>query len=108
MVRDRGVNVEASIQYHYPDPSTINPGEIKEAITPNSAESLLQYLALAYIHDKLVSIVNSSPMSEYKEVYIWPLSAQIPIAMKNCSKHESPKPLLDAMCQACGSDHEWV
>jgi hypothetical protein len=107
-VRDLGVNVYASIQYHYPDPSTINPVEVKKAITPNPAESILQYLALAYIHDKLVSIVESSPMSEYRDAYLWLLAAQIPIAMKNCSRHESPKPLLDALCQACGSDHERV
>ena len=47
-------------------------------------------------------------MSEYKEVYLWLLTAQIPIAMKNCSQHESPKPLLDALCEACGSDYERV
>jgi hypothetical protein len=34
--------------YHYPDPSTINLGGVKKATTPNPAESLLQYLALAY------------------------------------------------------------
>jgi hypothetical protein len=30
--------------------------------------------------------------------------------MKNCSRHESPKPLLDALCEACGSDYErtWI
>jgi hypothetical protein len=28
--------------------------------------------------------------------------------MKNCSKHETPKPLLDALCEACGSDYERV
>jgi len=107
-VRDLGVKVDASIQYHYPDPSTINPEEVKKAITPNPAESLLQYLDLAYIHDKLVSIVESSPMSEYRDAYLWLLAAQIPIAMKNCSQHESAKPLLDALCQACGSDYERV
>ena len=34
-VKDLGVNVEASIQYHYPDPSAINPEEIKKATTQN-------------------------------------------------------------------------
>jgi hypothetical protein len=91
-------------------PSTINPGEVKKAITPNPAESLLQYLTLAYIHDKLVSIVESSPMSEYRDAYLWLLATQIPVAMKNCSRHESPKSLLDALCEACGSDCEraWI
>jgi hypothetical protein len=30
--------------------------------------------------------------------------------MKNCSRHESAKPLLDALCEACGSDYErtWI
>jgi len=107
-VKDLGVNVEALIQYHYPDPSTINLEKVRRAITPNPAENLLQYLALAYIHDKLVSIVESSPMSEYRDAYLWLLTAQIPISMKNCSRHESPQPLLDALCQACGSDYERV
>jgi hypothetical protein len=109
-VKDLGVNVEASIQYHYPDPSTINPEEIKKAITPNPAENLLQYLALAHIHDKLLEAIDSTPMNQYREAYLWLLVAQIPIAMKNCSQHESPKPLLDALCEACGSDHErtWI
>ena len=66
-VKDLGVNVEASIQYHYPDPSAINPEEIKKAITPNPAESLLQYLTLAYIHDKLVEAIDSTPMNQYRE-----------------------------------------
>jgi hypothetical protein len=87
-VKDLGVNVEASIQYHYPDPSTINPEEIKETITPNPTENLLQYLTLAYTHDELVSIVELSPMSEYREVYLRLLAIQIPIAMKNCCQHE--------------------
>jgi hypothetical protein len=109
-VRDLGVEVEYSIQYHYPDPSTINPEEIKNAITPNPAESLLQYLALAYVHDRLSEVIDSTPMSEYRDVYLWLLAAQIPIAMKNCSQHESAKPLLDALCEACGSDweHVWI
>jgi len=109
-VKDLGVNVEASIQYHYPDPSTINLGEVKEAITPNPAESLIQYLALAYIHDKLLEAIDSTPMNQYREAYLWLLVAQIPIAMKNCSRHESPKPLLGALCEACGSDWEriWI
>jgi len=47
-------------------------------------------------------------MIEYKEVCLWLLARQIPIAMKNCSQHESPKPLLDALCEASGSDHERV
>jgi len=107
-VKDLGVTVEASIQYHYPDPSTINPEEIKKAITPNPAESLLQYLALAYIHDKLVEAIDSTPMNQYREAYLWLLSAQIPTSMRNCSRHESPKSLLDALCEACGSDWERV
>jgi hypothetical protein len=107
-VKDLGVNVEASVQYHYPDPSTINPEEVEKAATPNPAENLLQYLALAYIHDKLVEAIDSTPMSEYRDAYLWLLTAQIQISMKNCSRHESPKPLLDALCEACGSDHERV
>jgi hypothetical protein len=45
-------------------------------------------------------------MKTYRDAYLWLLSAQIPISMKNCSRHESPKPLLDALCDACGSDYE--
>jgi hypothetical protein len=49
-------------------------------------------------------------MNQYREAYLWLLTAQMPTAMKNCSKHETPKPLLDALCEACGSDHErlWI
>jgi hypothetical protein len=49
-------------------------------------------------------------MSDYRDAYLWLLAPQIPIAMKNCSQHESPKPLLDALCEACGSDYErtWI
>jgi hypothetical protein len=102
--------VEASIQYHCPDPSTINPDEIKNAITPNPAENPLQYLTLAYIHDKLVEAIDSTPMSQHRDAYLWLLATQIPIAMKSCSRHESPKPLLDALCEACGSYYErpWI
>jgi hypothetical protein len=86
------------------------PREVRKAITPNPAENLLQYLTLAYIHDELVSIVESSPMSEYRDAYLWLLATQIPIAIKNCCQHESPKPLLDALSEACGNDHErtWI
>jgi len=49
-------------------------------------------------------------MSEYRDAYLWLLATQVPIAMKNCSRHESAKPLLDALCEACGSDYErtWI
>jgi hypothetical protein len=47
-------------------------------------------------------------MNNYRDAYLWPLSAQIPIAMKNCSKHEYMKTVLDALCEACGSNYERV
>jgi hypothetical protein len=47
-------------------------------------------------------------MNQCGDAYLWLLATQIPIAMKNCSQHESPKSLLDALCEACGSDHERV
>jgi len=89
-VKDLGVKVDASIQYHYPDPSTINLEEVEKAITPNPAESLLQYLALAYIHDKFVEAIDSTPMNQCRDAYLWLLATKIPIVMKNCSRHESP------------------
>jgi hypothetical protein len=49
-------------------------------------------------------------MNEYRDAYLWLLSAQIPIAMKNCSQYESAKPQLDALSEACGSGYEraWI
>jgi hypothetical protein len=49
-------------------------------------------------------------MNQYREAYLCLPSAQIPIATKNYNKHESPKPLLDALCEARESDHEqtWI
>jgi len=105
-VKSLGVTVEASIQYHCPDSYTINLEEVKKAITSNPAENLLQYLALAYIHDKLVEAIDSTPMSEHRDAYLWLPTAQISIAMKNCSQYEFTNPLLDALCEACGSDYE--
>jgi len=46
-------------------------------------------------------------MSDYRDSYLWLLATQIPIATGNCSSHDR-KPLLDALCEACGSDWEGV
>jgi hypothetical protein len=58
------------------------PKEVKKAITPNPAGSLFQYLALAYIHDKLVEVIGSTLTSEYRDVYHWLLATQISISNK--------------------------
>jgi len=47
-------------------------------------------------------------MNQYRDAYLWLLATQILIAMKSCGQHESAKPPLDALCEACGSDHERV
>jgi len=57
--------------------------------------NLLQYLALAYIHNKLIEIIDSTPMNEHREAYLWLIATQIPISMKNCSKHECTKQLKE-------------
>jgi len=82
------------------------PKEVKKAMTPNPAGSLFRYLALAYIHDKLVEAISSTLISEYRDVYHWLLATQISIVIKNYSRYESAKPLLDALCEACESDYE--
>jgi hypothetical protein len=70
----------------------------------------IHYKELKDIHDELVGVVDSSHTSAYRDAYLWLLVAQIPETMKNYGKHEFPKPLLDALCEACGSDYEraWI
>jgi len=57
---------------------------------------------------KIVEIISSTPMRNYRDAYLWLLTAQIPMSMRNCSNHASERPLLDALCDAYGSDWERV
>ena len=110
-----GTIADAVLDYNYAvayySQSSISPDKwmrVRELLARNPGATWLEKLALRYIHDKLVEFVESTPMKTYRDAYLWLLVAQIPIAMRNCSKHESPKPLLDALCEACGSDWERV
>jgi len=74
----------------------------------NLSEKLLEELALRYIHDRILEVVDSTSMKNYRDAYLWLITTQIPVAMRNCSSHVSGKPLLDALCDAYGSNWEWV
>jgi hypothetical protein len=109
-IRDSEVSSNITVNYNYPRVGGINTWRIREQLTPNPGALWLEKLTLRYIHDKLVEFIESTLMNNYRDAYLWLLATQIPIAMKNCDKHESLKPLLDALCEACGSDWErlWI
>jgi len=103
------VGGEAWVEYAYPeDITSVNLEEIKRMLASRPAGRILEELALEYIHDRLVEIVNSTAMRQYPEAYLWLLASQIPIVMGSCSPHNSTTPLLDALCGGCGSGWERV
>jgi len=86
---------------------SINITRVQQLLTPNPGEVWLQRLVLRYIHDRIKQFIESnSAMDQYFDAYMWLLSAEIPSNMGNCSKHDSVKPLLDALCDKCGSEAE--
>ena len=102
------VEVESNItvSYNYPNVGRVDTWKIRELLTPHPGAAWLEKLALRYVHDKLVEIIESSPMKDYRDSYLWLLAAQIPVAMRNCTYHDSGKPLLDALGDGCGCDWE--
>jgi hypothetical protein len=103
------VGGEAWVEYAYPaEIASLNLEEIKRALASRPAGRILEELALEYVHDRLVEIVNSTAMRQYPGAYLWLLASQIPIGMGSCSPHNSSTPLLDALCGGCGSDWERV
>jgi len=86
---------------------SINITAIQKLLTPNPGEVWLEKLVLRYIHDKIKQfIAGNSAMGQYFDAYMWLLASQLPIGMGNCT--ESAKPLLDALCDKCGSESERV
>jgi len=78
-------------------------------LTPNPGKLWLEKLVLHYIHDKIKQFIESNnAMNQYYDAFMWLLSVQIPTNMGNCSSHDMAKPLLDALCNKCGSEAERV
>jgi len=97
------------VSYNYPDVGSIDTWKIREKLTPHPGAVWLEKLALRYVHDRLVEIIESTPMSNYREAYLWLLAAQIPVTMRNCTVHEnSITPLLEALSDGCGCEEERV
>jgi len=96
------------VSYNHPNVGSIDTWKIREKLTPHPGAVWLERLTPRYIHERLVEIIESTPMSNYREAYLWLLAAQIPIAMGNCDCHDSGKPLLDALGDGCGCNWEWV
>jgi len=64
---------------------------------------------LRYIHDKIKwFIVNSSAVNQYFDAFMWLLASQLPVNMGNCTSHGTATPLLNALCDMCGSEAERV
>jgi hypothetical protein len=82
---------------------------VKKLLARNPGATWLEKLALRYIHDKLVEFIESTPMNNYRDAYLWLLAAQVPIAMHNCTVHStSIAPLLEALGDGCGCEEERV
>jgi hypothetical protein len=99
------------VNYNYPRVKGINTWRIREQLTQNPSALWLEKLALRYIHDKLVEFIESTPMNNYRDAYLWLLATQIPIAMSNCTTHNtSIAPLLEAVGDGCGCEEEraWI
>jgi hypothetical protein len=87
----------------------INISEIQKMLSPNPGELWLEKLVLRYIHDKIKQfIAGNSAMDQCFDAFMWLLASQLPIDMGNCTEHSSAKPLLDALCDKCGSESEMV
>jgi hypothetical protein len=99
------------VNYNYPRVGGINTWRIREQLTPSPGALWLEKLALRYIHDKLVEFIESTPMNNYRDAYLWLLATQIPITMHNCTTHNtSIAPLLEALSDGCGCEEEraWI
>ena len=105
------VEVESNItvSYNYPNVGRVDTWKIREKLTPHPGAVWLEKLALRYVHDRLVEIIESTPMINYREAYLWLLATQIPVIMRNCTVHEnSITPLLEALSDGCGCEEERV
>jgi len=82
---------------------------IQRLLQPNPGELWLEKLVLRYIHDKIKwFIASSSAMNQYFDAFMWLLASQLPISMGNCTSHSTTTPILDALCNKCGSEAERV
>jgi len=87
------------VSYNYPEVGTIDTWRIRELLTPHPGIVWL------------VETIESTPMSNYREAYLWLLAAQIPVAMNNCTVHANTNTLLlSALGEGCGCEEErvWV
>jgi hypothetical protein len=108
-IRDSEVSSNITVNYNYPRVGGINTWRIREQLTPSPGALWLEKLALRYIHDKLVEFIESTPMNNYRDAYLWLLATQIPIIMHNCTAHNtSIAPLLEALGDGCGCEEERV
>ena len=104
-VVDAEVSSNVTVSYNYPDVGSIDTWKIREKLTPHPGAVWFEKLALRYVHDRLVEIIESTPMINYREAYLWLLAAQIPVIMRNCTVHEnSITPLLSALSDGCGCE----
>jgi len=88
---------------------SINITAIQKLLSPNPGELWLEKLTLRYIHDKIAQfIANNSAMNQYFDAFMWFLASQLPANMGNCPSYNTAKPLLDALCDKCGSEVERV
>jgi len=88
---------------------SINITAIQKLLSPNPGEVWLEKLTLRYIHDKIAQfIANNSAMNQYFDAFMWLLASQLPANMGNCTSHGTATPLLDALCDKCGSEMERV
>jgi hypothetical protein len=107
---------DAVLDYNYTvayySQGSISPDKwarVRELLARNPGATWLEKLALRYIHDRLVEIIGSTPMKTYRDAYLWLLAAQVPIAMRNCTAHNtSTAPLLEALSDGCGCEEERV
>ncbi|MCC6004731.1 MAG: hypothetical protein LM590_10355 [Thermofilum sp.] len=108
-VADAVLDYDYTVAYH--SQGSISPDKwvrIKELLA-RSPGAWLEKLALRYIHDRLVEIIESTPMKTYRDAYLWLLTTQMPIAMRNCTAHNaSTAPLLEALSDGCGCEEERV
>jgi hypothetical protein len=87
----------------------INITRIQRLLQPNPGELWLEKLVLRYIHDRIAQfIANSSAMNQYFNAFMWLLASQLPVNMGNCTSHGTATPLLNALCDMCGSEAERV
>jgi hypothetical protein len=105
-IADAVLDYNYTVAYYSQD--SISPDKwarVKELLARNPGATWLEKLALRYIHDKLVEFIESTPMNSYRDAYLWLLAAQVPIAMRNCTAHNtSIAPLLEALSDGCGCE----